>query len=169
MASSSWRRFAAAGALVAFLPLATVGCFGRFQLVRNVYDFNKDVSQDKWTQWLVFLVLTIVPVYGLASWIDALIANSIEFWTGENPVQPRAAAQTRVVAMPDGATATMTLRADRSIRVSVVAPDGSQQRFVLVHDGGSVAALAPDGTLLARVADVAGEPRVVGGSLAALR
>jgi hypothetical protein len=34
----------------------------------------------------VFLAAYVVPVYGIAGFIDAVILNSIEFWTGSNPV-----------------------------------------------------------------------------------
>lgn len=71
--------------LVTFV-LTTSGCFGGFNLTRKVYRFNKDVSPDKWVRELVFLGLVVLPVYGFASLIDALIINSIEFWSGRNPV-----------------------------------------------------------------------------------
>ena len=32
----------------------------------------------------------IIPVYGLATLGDAIIFNSIEFWTGENPIEKTA-------------------------------------------------------------------------------
>lgn len=82
--------------LVAFL-FTTSGCFGSFNLLRKVYRFNKEVSPNKWVQELVFLVLYIIPVYGIAALVDALVVNAIEFWTGENPVTVEKEPQTRVV------------------------------------------------------------------------
>lgn len=79
-------------ARAAVLAVATVGvlgssaCFGSFNLTRKVYNFNKGVSSDKWVQELVFLAFAAIPVYSIAAGLDALIINSIEFWTGENPV-----------------------------------------------------------------------------------
>ncbi len=169
LGSNAWRRFAGAGLLLAFLPLATVGCFGRFQLVRNVYHFNQQVSPDKWMRWFVFLVLNVIPIYGLAAWIDALITNSIEFWTGENPVQPHAAGATRVVQGPDGSQATLTLQADGAIAVAIRGTDGFERRFRLVREANAVAAHAEDGTLLARVGDVDGRPALLAGALAPAR
>ena len=75
------------------LTIAAVGllgssaCFGSFNLTRKVWTFNKNVSPDKWVQELVFLAFAAIPVYSIAAGLDALIINSIEFWTGENPVQ----------------------------------------------------------------------------------
>ena len=74
--------------LIATLVLFTfvlTGCFGSFNLTRKVYQFNK-AQGDKWVQEIVFIVLVVVPVYGLSTLADAVVFNSIEFWTGNNPV-----------------------------------------------------------------------------------
>ena len=60
-------------------------CFGSFGLTRKVYNWNKTVG-DKWVNELVFIGLNIVPVYWVASFADVVVLNSIEFWTGSNPV-----------------------------------------------------------------------------------
>lgn len=69
-------------------------CFGKFNLTRAMWDFNKNISGNKFVQWAVFLVMTIVPVYGVGVLVDALVINSIEFWTGENPVSSAGSADT---------------------------------------------------------------------------
>jgi hypothetical protein len=73
-------------AIVAVGLASSSACFGSFNLTRKVYAFNKSVSPDKWVQELVFLAFMVVPIYSIAGGIDVLIVNSIEFWTGENPV-----------------------------------------------------------------------------------
>lgn len=101
MRSFSLRR--AAILSVAAVGLATTtGCFGSFQLTRKLYSFNKTVSQDKWVQELVFLGMVIVPVYSLAALADGVFANTVEFWTGTNPV-----ASARTVG-PDGTALVQT-------------------------------------------------------------
>jgi hypothetical protein len=72
--------------LSAAAVLGTSGCFGSFNLTRKLYGFNKDVSKEKFVRELVFLGLNIVPIYGVAGLIDAVVANTVEFWTGENPI-----------------------------------------------------------------------------------
>ena len=72
--------------LAAVICISSVGCFGSFNLTRTVYNFNNDVSEQKWVKEVVFLGLLFVPVYGVASFVDAIVVNSIEFWTGDNPV-----------------------------------------------------------------------------------
>jgi hypothetical protein len=74
------------GFLVAASALLATGCFGTFGATNALYDFNKGVSENKWLQWLVFLVLIILPVYGLFILADAIVLNTIEFFTGNNPI-----------------------------------------------------------------------------------
>jgi hypothetical protein len=74
-------------ALATGAMFASSACFGSFNLTRKVYEFNKSVSDDKFVRELVFLGLGVVQVYSIGAFIDAVIVNSIEFWTGENPVK----------------------------------------------------------------------------------
>ena len=62
------------------------GCYGEFALTNIVYDWNGTVNPNKFVKSLVFFGLCIIPVYGVAVFIDAIILNLIEFWTGTNPV-----------------------------------------------------------------------------------
>ncbi len=71
--------------LVATMATMSVGCYGSFNLTKKVYNWN-GTMEGKWVQEIVFLVLNVVPVYGIAGWIDVVILNSIEFWTGNNPM-----------------------------------------------------------------------------------
>ncbi|MGH7377087.1 MAG: DUF3332 family protein [Candidatus Methylomirabilales bacterium] len=76
-------RWVTVALLVALLPLAT-SCYGRFQLVRNVYEANSSVK-DKYVRSAVTWLFVVVPVYGLAGLVDFLVLNVIEFWQGKNP------------------------------------------------------------------------------------
>jgi hypothetical protein len=85
MRLSRFRR-AAVLALTAVALVGTSGCFGSFNLTRKLYGWNKGVSDEKFVRELVFLGLNVVPVYSIAGLIDVIVTNSIEFWTGKNPV-----------------------------------------------------------------------------------
>lgn len=146
------RRAIAVTALAAFLPLATVGCFGKFELTKKVYRYNRDFNEDKWMQEVLFLVLSIIPIYGGAVVLDAVVFNSFEFWTGKNPVLAGSGSK-RIVVDPEGRRVTMTrVDADR-IEVSVVDLDGARQDFALVREDRAISAWSADGALLARVTD----------------
>ena len=73
-------------ALTAALSLFAAGCFGEFAATRSLYKWNTEVSDSKWLRWLVFLVLIILPVYGLFMLADAIVINTIEFFSGDNPI-----------------------------------------------------------------------------------
>ncbi|NLV67682.1 MAG: DUF3332 domain-containing protein [Spirochaetes bacterium] len=73
-------------ALSLALGLASLqGCIGTFKLTGKVLNFNRGLG-NKFIQEIVFLVMNIIPVYGVAILVDALIFNSLEFWTGSNPL-----------------------------------------------------------------------------------
>ena len=103
-------------AAFALMAMATTGCFGSFQATQNVYSWNKSVAgNNKWSRELVFLVIgPLVPVYGVAALLDVLIINSVEFWTGTNPMT----ASTKVTEK-DGTKVVQTRTADASGRTEV--------------------------------------------------
>jgi hypothetical protein len=67
------------------LLITQTGCFGSFGLTKKVYSVNKK-SGDKIVQEAVFLLFCIIPVYEVSCFIDAIFLNTIEFWTGSNPL-----------------------------------------------------------------------------------
>ena len=82
--------------------LALSGCFGSFGASRALWGWNDGMHDSKWIKWLVFFGLCIIPVYELFVIADALVINSVEFWTGKNPVKSAA----------DGRTITRVATAD---------------------------------------------------------
>ncbi|HEX8825513.1 MAG TPA: DUF3332 domain-containing protein [Archangium sp.] len=75
-----------AALFVTVLSLHVSGCFGSFALTRKIHALNQGVHESKFVQWALFLGLIIIPVYGVGSLVDALVFNSLEFWTGSNPL-----------------------------------------------------------------------------------
>ncbi|MBI3996953.1 MAG: DUF3332 family protein [Candidatus Omnitrophica bacterium] len=69
------------------LMLGVSGCYGPFHLTRRLHAWNGHAG-SKWEQEFLFLLLVWAPVYGFTSLADALLFNSLEFWTGNNPVTP---------------------------------------------------------------------------------
>lgn len=66
------------------LLLAATGCIGSFELTSGVHDWNMQVGDSRWVREGLFLLLVIVPVYELCLLGDALLFNTIEFWSGDN-------------------------------------------------------------------------------------
>ena len=70
------------------LSMFVSGCYGPFLLTRKVWKWNGEVSDNKWVVEVVYLLTAhLLPVYGIAGLADAVIFNSVEFWTGENPLK----------------------------------------------------------------------------------
>lgn len=67
------------------IVVVLAGCFGNFQLTRNLYTWNSQVG-SKFANTAVMWVMLIIPVYSVCSFIDFAILNVVEFWTGENPL-----------------------------------------------------------------------------------
>lgn len=65
--------------------LGSSGCFGGFALTKKLYAFNSGIS-GKWVRWLVFLLFYCFGVYFVTAVIDGLVLNSVEFWTGKQPL-----------------------------------------------------------------------------------
>ena len=73
-----------------FLVLGSVlttqtGCFGTFALTRKAYEFHDGLTDSKFLKSLLFWI----PggfVYGIVGFIDVVILNLIEFWSGSNPL-----------------------------------------------------------------------------------
>ena len=86
------------------LGMCVSGCYGPFYLTRKVWKFNGEVSDNKWVVEVVHLICLALPVYSIAGAADGLIFNSIEFWTGSNPLaesSAKGAAATRRIVRGD--------------------------------------------------------------------
>jgi len=127
----------------------SAGCFGKFQLTRKVYDINKSV-EDKYLRSAVTWLLVIIPVYGLAGFLDFILFNVIEFWSGENPIV--SGPQTRVYAKGDD-RAVMTIDREDGATVATVARyrAGSLVSTLRIRDDGTgsvTADLVEDGNVV---------------------
>ena len=71
--------------LSALLLAATImfsSCIGSFQLTNKVFKLNNTIG-SKWVNELVFAACCILPVYEITLFVDAIVLNSIEFWSGK--------------------------------------------------------------------------------------
>ncbi len=73
-----------AAMLVVFLGVLS-GCYGQYALVHLLYKSNGTI-ENKWARSGVNALLIIFPVYAIAGLGDVIIFNTIEFWSGKNPI-----------------------------------------------------------------------------------
>ena len=139
------RKYMGAIALALAVMFGVQGCYGKFNLVRKVYKFNGSFG-NAWVNELMFLVMNIVPVYGIAGFIDAIVVNSIEFWTGKNPVTAQVITQGDKMAKLDYDKATDL------IKISYFEKGVLKQEGYFRRHNGDVQLLASDGKTVSLVA-----------------
>lgn len=72
-------------AAATILCSSMTSCMGQFALWKSVYAWNEQIS-NKFVNELVFLAFWVLPVYEVCGLADILVLNSIEFWSGDNPM-----------------------------------------------------------------------------------
>lgn len=58
-------------------------CIGSFGLFNRLLSWNQGIS-DKFVNEVIFVLIS--PAYVVCGAVDMLVLNSVEFWSGENPV-----------------------------------------------------------------------------------
>ena len=141
-------KFVLTAVLLAFAGMATVGCYGPFNLTRKLHKWNGEVG-SKWVQEGVFLCLVILPVYSFSSLADAIIFNSIQFWTGKNPITANAGGK-EIKRLASGSShALMSYSAHENSIELRMSKDGEKARYVrlMPQADGSMAALDQSGKI----------------------
>lgn len=59
-------------------------CVGSFGLFNKLASWNKHATKNKFLNELIFLVIS--PAYVVCGAADFLVLNTIEFWSGSNPM-----------------------------------------------------------------------------------
>ena len=139
-------RFVTGVVVICFMAVSTA-CYGPFNLTRNVYHWNSGIKgsgevSEKWMKEFVFFGMIIIPVYMFSALLDAFIFNSIQFWSGDNPIkasnvghdgQAKVArlgdATVRWTAREEGATVTYERNGIVERRATIV-PDTTGYRLV---------------------------------------
>ncbi len=139
--------------------LTLPSCIGSFGLTNKLLTWNNHVG-SKFVNELVFFAFWIIPVYEISGLADLLVLNTIEFWSGDNPV----AEGSRIIEGNDGKYLvvtdengyTITSQNDGStVRLdfnkedkswSIANADGSKQTIFSFVDDTHVALPTPDGT-----------------------
>jgi hypothetical protein len=118
----------------------STACIGKFGLVGKVREWNLKQTQDRWGRWGIFILMYIIPVYPFSGAIDLLILNSVEFWTGTNPITnepaitPGAASDdlgSKSFTTDEGIHVTMTHELDDTITAVMTSPEGDTRTLTI--------------------------------------
>ncbi|MDE6489557.1 MAG: DUF3332 domain-containing protein [Muribaculaceae bacterium] len=126
-------------------------CIGKFALTNKLLAWNQQVG-SKFVNELVFFAFWVLPVYEVSALADILVINSIEFWSGSNPMACGTTViegqDGRYLVECDGKGYTITSENDGSVvrmdfdaedqAWSVVLPDGESYEFLTFVDDNHV-------------------------------
>ena len=142
-------------ATFALVPLQS--CIGSFALTSKIITWNNQVG-SKFVNELVFFAFWILPVYEVTSLADLLVLNSIEFWSGNNPVEAYTKTveteQGRYLIACDDHGYSLQLPTGEEIRLefnqddqtwSVMTEEGDCLPFMTMIDSEHVKMITPEG------------------------
>ena len=146
-------------ALVAAISIPVfTSCIGSFALTNKLLSWNRSIG-SKIVNELVFIGFWILPVYEVSALADVLVINSIEFWSGSNPMASGKKVidgqDGRYIVECDGKGYTITSENDGSeVRLdfdmaqqtwSVAMPSGESMEFMTFVDVSHVKMPTADG------------------------
>jgi hypothetical protein len=70
----------------AALTLGATGCLGPNNAFNSINNWNAEVSDSDVVNEALFIGMNIIPVYAFAYMGDVLIFNTVEYWSGGNPI-----------------------------------------------------------------------------------
>ena len=68
------------------LALLSTGCLGTGALGNKVREFNLEVVENRYGREAIFFGLQVIWIYRICAVLDLFVFNSIEFWSGKNPI-----------------------------------------------------------------------------------
>ena len=72
--------------LMCLTALMLCGCMGTMALSGKAKQANLSITEHRWGREGIFLGFHIIWIYRISAVLDLLLFNSIEFWSGENPI-----------------------------------------------------------------------------------
>jgi len=93
-------------------------CFGPFKLTKRVYDWNASLD-NKWGREALFLVMSVVPVYGFVILADSIVFNSIDFWGAQNGSSAQVSKTTKFVSVDNKQAVLSYSAADKKMRIDM--------------------------------------------------
>ena len=137
-------------------------CIGSFGLFNKVLDWNKEATSSKFVNEVLFIVLHIIPVYEVCGVVDVLVLNTVEFWTGDNPIASHVGKTQKVMGsdgkmyavtnLKDGyeikneAGEVVDFKFDKAEKVwSLQTQDGTTVKLLKVKDNNTAEVYLPNG------------------------
>lgn len=132
-------------------------CIGSFGLFNKVLDWNKGIS-NKFVNEIVFLLIS--PAYAVCGVVDLLVLNTVEFWSGSNPIAKvghvekvwgQDGRQYAVKTLKDGYEVTkptgekVLFTYDEGQKSWSMQADGQERELFRFNEDGTIQAVLPSG------------------------
>ena len=145
-------------------------CIGSFGLSNKLLDWNRNID-SKFVNELVFVAFWIVPVYEISALADILVLNSIEFWSGSNPMASIGEGkkvkgengnylvetlENGYSITKEGETASMELIYDKDLNTWNVVAEGVSTELLQINNDGTAQMTLPNGEDLTVTLDAQG-------------
>ncbi len=117
------KRHLKAASLIMAAALMTTSCVGSFQLTHRLAQWNKSATKERFLNEIIFLLIS--PAYPVCAVADALVLNTMEFWSGSNPLADRVGTKRTVLGQDGRYYAVTTKRYGYEVKT----PEGETIRF----------------------------------------
>ena len=149
--------------LIVCLCIAAItlnSCIGSFGLWNKVLAWNKTATYNKFHNELIFIVIS--PAYAVCGVADLLVLNTIEFWSGENPMASKAGKTQEIMGSDGRMYAVTTLKDGYEIKDAdgklvnftfneqdktwSIEAEGQKQVLLKMKDNETAEIILPDGS-----------------------
>lgn len=146
-------------------------CIGSFSLWSTLKDWNQGLG-NKFVNEIVFLAFHVIPIYEVTYLADILVLNSIEFWSGSNPIAEVGSTKTvkgengeyLVRTNTDGYTITKKGEEDKQLdlvynpenRTWNAVAEGESFELITMNEDGTITFKQKDGTPITVSPDLMG-------------
>ena len=113
--------------------LLCTSCVGSFGLFNKLAAWNKQATGNKFLNELIFILIS--PAYAVCSLADVLVLNTIEFWSGNNPMASNIG-KTKQVKGQDGLIYAVTWS---------MTANGEKKEMFRFNEDGTIKAVLPNG------------------------
>lgn len=144
-------------ACIMALSMGMTSCIGSFGLFNKLLAWNNTIS-DKFINEVIFVLIS--PAYAICGTVDVLVLNSIEFWTGDNPVADAGKTKNIMgndgvmyavkttkkgyeITSPEGKTVSFVF--DKKNKSWSSDADGNMKELFRFNDDGTIQAVLPNG------------------------
>lgn len=134
-------------ALALAAAFTLTACYGSYSLTNKLYKWNGTLG-NKWLNSCVHFILWVIPVYEICiGLVDGLVLNTVEFWTGSNPI---ASNDTYFEKDAQGNQISAIKNEDGSLAVQIIDAQGHKADLKLERDADVIRALDANGQVVAQ-------------------